>query len=81
MKTKRQCILLASAALLAGCATRPAIYTKAGVTDAERRRDEAACIQQALGHQERTHIGLLYSIDREEFVKCLEGRGYSAARP
>jgi len=81
MKAKGQYILLASVVFLAGCATSRVIYTKPGVTDAERRRDEAACIQQALGHQERTHIGLLYAIDREEFVKCLEARGYSAVRP
>lgn len=45
MKKGWPLVLLASVVFVTGCATQRVTYVKPGVTDAERRRDEAACIQ------------------------------------
>ncbi len=74
-------ILVALAVLVTGCATGRVAYTKPGVSDAERKRDQAECVQASLDHSSwQPHILLLVTIDREAFVKCIEGRGYSAVQ-
>jgi hypothetical protein len=73
-------VLLATAILIAGCATGKLTYVKAGVSEAERKRDENECVRTALDHTYRAHILLPISIDREVFAKCLESRGYRATR-
>jgi len=69
-------ILLASAVLLAGCAARQAPYAKPGATAADQQRDVGECVQNSLGHFERTHILLPYAIDRDAFRSCMEARSY-----
>jgi hypothetical protein len=81
MNAKSLCILIAAAALMTGCASRPIAYYKADVTEAERKRDTSECLQRALEHNYRLHILLPVAIDREAVGSCLESRGYSLTKP
>lgn len=82
MKAKWLHIFVTLAVVVTGCASQRVAYTKPGVTEAERRRDETACLQRSLGgHPERVHILAPVVIDREVFTSCLESRGYSASTP
>lgn len=80
MKAIWQGVLLATAVLIAGCATGKLTYMKAGTTDVERKRDENECLRSALDHTYRAHILIPIAIDREVFRSCLEERGYTAVR-
>ena len=80
MKAIWQAMLLATAVLMAGCATGKLTYVKAGTTDVERKRDESECLRGALEHTYRAHILIPIAIDREAFASCLEARGYTAVR-
>ena len=70
-------LLLAAAMLAAGCATKQRIaWDKAGVTQADRERDENACLRAAI----TADGGMLlapYCIDRDVYIRCMEGRGYT----
>ena len=68
--------LLGTAILLAGCATGRITWDKSGVTQAERERDENACLRAAI---DSNGGGLLlpYCIDREVYTQCMEKRGYT----
>jgi hypothetical protein len=66
--------------VLTGCATTKVAYEKPGATDAERKRDTAACAEGAIGHEPGRHVITPIVIDREAFAKCLEGRGYVRVR-
>jgi hypothetical protein len=68
--------LLAAITLGAGCATPRIAWEKAGVTQAERERDENACLRAALG-SEGGQLLAAYCIDREIYTRCMEGRGYT----
>ncbi len=80
MKTIWQGVLLATAVVIAGCATGKLTYVKAGTTEVERKRDESECLRSALDHTYRAHILIPIAIDREVFQSCLEARGYTAVR-
>jgi len=68
--------LLGAAILLTGCATGRIAWDKPGLTQAERERDENACLRAAIGTDAD---GLLvpYCIDREIYTQCMEARGYT----
>lgn len=80
MRAIWQGILLASAVLIAGCATGKLTYVKAGTTEVERKRDESECLRSALDHTYRAHILIPIAIDRELYQSCLEARGYTGVR-
>lgn len=80
MKARRLAVVLMTAVLTAACATGQVRYLKAGVTEAERKRDENECLRTALDHTYRAHILIPIAIDREIFQNCLESRGYRAGR-
>ena len=64
---------------LSGCAGTQAIYEKSGITQAEREQDINECARTAMGTSEgwRWPLFQLYQIDREDYQKCLEARGYT----
>lgn len=80
MRVTRAGVLLVGAVLIAGCATGKVSYVKAGVSEAERKRDENECVRASLEHTYRAHILVPIAIDREAFATCLESRGYRATR-
>ena len=71
-------VVVAVPAFLAGCASTEVVFGKAGVTQADKERDQGACLRQAIGTNERDAILLPYCVDREAFTKCMEARGYAA---
>ena len=71
-------VLVAMLALLAGCAVKKIAFEKPGVAQADRQRDEGACLREAIGTDEGDGILLPYQIDRDAFTKCMEARGYTA---
>jgi len=72
--------VLVVVSMAAGCATSRVAYTKPGVSDAERRRDETECLQAAIGHNQVQHVLVPVTFDRELFQGCLERRGYVQVR-
>ena len=72
--------VLVVVSMAAGCATPRVAYTKPGVSDAERRRDETECLRAAIGHNQVQHVLVPVTIDRELFQECLERRGYVQVR-
>ena len=63
--------LLGAAALLAGCATWRIAWDKAGISPAERERDET------IGTDGGGQFLAPYCIDREVYIQCMETRGYT----
>lgn len=63
-----------------GCATGRVVYEKPGSTEADRKRDVSDCVQASIGHESGRHVFAPVVLDRSEFEKCLESRGYSRAR-
>ena len=72
-----QLMLLAAAPFLAGCATGRIAWEKSGVTQAERERDENACLRSAIGQEGRGQLLAPYCIDRDVYTRCMEGKGYT----
>jgi hypothetical protein len=68
-------VLLTAGTLLAGCATGRIAWDKPGVTQADRERDENACLRAAIGKDGQLLVP--YCIDREIYTKCMEARGYA----
>jgi hypothetical protein len=69
--------LLVSFGLLAGCATSSrVVYTKPGVSAAEREQAENACLRTSIGLDDQSRILLPFEIDRTAFRSCMEARGY-----
>ena len=78
---KTALILVGSLVVFGACATseKPrTVYDKPGVSDADRKRDEAECTTASVGTP-RADVSLgLIRINREAFDACMKGRGYSA---
>jgi hypothetical protein len=73
--------LLVVLGLVSGCATRPAaVYQKPGVAEAERERDENACLRGSVVSNDRGYVLLPFDIDRDAYHRCMQARGY-VARP
>lgn len=69
-------VLLAATSLMAGCGAKRIAWEKAGITQAERERDENACLRAAMGG-DGGQILVPYCIDRDVYTRCMEGRGYT----
>ena len=73
-------ILVGFLVVLGGCAEQSpprGVWEKAGVADAERKRDEAQCTTASVGTpQPQAALGVL-RLDREAFDACMKGKGYS----
>lgn len=69
-------VLLLPLGLLMGCASRPALYEKPGVTEPEQKRDQSACVRVALSSGQPAQIGTA-TIDRDVFAQCMERKGYT----
>jgi hypothetical protein len=77
---RRGALVVMSLLFTFGCATGRAAYEKPGSTEADRKRDVSDCVQASIGHEPGRHVFAPVVLDREEFEKCLESRGYSRAR-
>jgi uncharacterized lipoprotein YajG len=79
----RVSVVLVTFGLLAGCATSPkVIFTKPGVSAADRERDENACLRSSVGLDDQSRIMVPFDVDRNAFQSCMAARGYTAtARP
>jgi hypothetical protein len=64
--------------VLAACSSAPpaGVYVKAGVTEAERQRDQAECVATAAASDNSRSLGLT-SAEREVIDACMRDRGYS----
>ena len=65
-----------SAVALTACATGRIVWDKPGIGQAERERDENACIRAAIGSDAGAQLLAPYCIDRDAYMRCMEGRGY-----
>jgi hypothetical protein len=63
---------------LAGCATKQIALEKPTVTPVDRQQDENACLRAAVGGELDRQLLAPYRIDRDLFMRCMEGRGYTA---
>ena len=71
-------MLLAAAPLLAGCASGRITWEKSGVTQAEREREENACLRTAItADSGGGQLLAPYCIDRDVYTRCMEGKGYT----
>ncbi len=71
-------MLLAAAPFLAGCASGRIAWEKSGVTQAERERDENACLRAAItANSGGGQLLAPYCIDRDVYTRCMEGKGYT----
>ena len=73
--------LLVSFALLAGCATSDPgqiVFTKAGVSAADRQKDENDCLRSSVGVDDETRVLVPFQVDRSAFQSCMEKRGFTA---
>ena len=73
-------LVLAVATLVAGCAGAAGriTYDKPGVTQADRKQDEGACLREAIATDGSGRMFAPYLVDRELYGRCMEARGYSA---
>ena len=73
-------ILVGSLVVFGGCATQvpPRVgWEKAGVADADRKRDEGQCATASVGTG-RPYAALgVMRLDRDAFDACMKGKGYS----
>ncbi len=73
--------LLVVLGLVSGCTTRPAGgYQRPGVAEAERERDENACLRTSVASDDRGYVLLPFDIDHDVYHRCMQARGY-VARP
>ena len=73
--------MLLSFLLLAGCATSDSSqmgFSKAGVSAADRQKDENECLRASVTGNDQTRILVPFEVDRSRFRACMESRGYSA---
>jgi hypothetical protein len=77
---KATVILVGSLVVFGACASAPprTVYDKPGVSDADRKRDEAQCTTASVGTP-RPDVSLgMIRVDREAFDACMKARGYTA---
>ena len=66
--------------LLGGCASRTSdVWTKPGVTDSDRQRDQRECLAQAVDPSEPLGgpLGNVVHLDRGLYEACMAQRGYT----
>ncbi len=63
--------------LSAGCAAeQKLLYEKPGVTEAQMKKDQRACMRESVTGDSPVVSNIL-KLDREAFKRCMEGRGYT----
>lgn len=69
------------AALLGGCATttRKTVYVKPSISEEQKKKDEAECIQAAIDTAGPRGAAFI-AVDREAVDRCMRQRGYAPAR-
>jgi len=69
------------AALVGGCATtkHTTHYMKPGVSDEQKKKDEAECIQAAIDTA-GPRAAVFVAVDRDSVDRCMRQRGYTPAR-
>jgi uncharacterized protein YceK len=67
------------AALMGGCASArgKTVYDKPGVTDAQRKSDEAECTKASLDVAGGPRGSAILAVDRDAVDGCMRARGYS----
>ena len=67
-------------AVLGGCATttRKTIYVKPGVSDEQKKKDEAECVQAAIDTA-GPRAAAFIAVDRDTVDRCMRQRGYTPA--
>lgn len=70
------CQLLVTLGLLTGCASQQTVYEKSGDSEADRKRDQSACVRVALSSGQPAQIGPA-TVDRDVFAQCMEAKGYT----
>ena len=67
-------------ALLGGCATttRKTVYAKPGVSEEQKKKDEAECIQAAIDTA-GPRAAVFIAVDRDTVDRCMRQRGYTPA--
>ena len=77
---KTAVILVGCLVVLAACGTAPrprVAYDKAGVSETDRKRDQAQCSAAAVAPS-RSDVTLgMMRIDRNVFDECMKSRGYT----
>jgi hypothetical protein len=77
MRGIRGCaLLIVTAGLLVGCASRNPVYAKPGVTESVRKADEAACVKASIGVNQPAQPATTPAVDREAFAQCMQAKGY-----
>ncbi len=66
--------------VLAGFATHRPGYEKPGLAEADRKRDQAACVQSAMANDRPRGFLTVYRIDRDVYAHCMEERGYTLSQ-
>ena len=68
---------IVAAMVISGCASVPdtMVYEKGGVSEEQKRADEAACILAALDTAGRHGAAILYYVDRDTVNDCMRARG------
>ena len=76
MKTVLAAVMVAT--LVGGCASTrgKTVYDKPGVTDAQRRADEAECTKAALDVAGGPRGSAFLAVDRDAVDRCMQARGY-----
>jgi len=69
--------LIVTATVVGGCASipDPMVYDKPGVSEEQKRADEAACTLAALDSAGQHGAAILY-VDRDTVTDCMRARGY-----
>ena len=66
--------------LVAGCASSDQmVFTKAGVSPADRQKDENECLRASVSADDQSRILVPFQVDRTRFRTCMESKGYTAA--
>ena len=80
MRTRLAAVVLV--VLLGGCASaqRDSIYEKAGVTEDQKRADDAACTRAAIDNAGQRSAAYL-AVDRDVVQRCMQARGYRIVAP
>ena len=56
----------------------PVVFTKTGVSAADRQRDENGCLRASVSADDQSRILVPFQVDRSRFRSCMESRGYAA---
>lgn len=66
--------------LLSACAMQRTVYERPGITEEQRKQDQATCIRAAISRDAEWRVLQIVQIDRGAYARCMENRGYVAHR-